>query len=50
MKSRMFALRQASSISSCVTSEWGLVAPSSTLNRTVTEYNVYLTVSLQLTL
>ena len=35
MKSRMFASRQAASISSCVTSSKGLMAPRRMLNRTV---------------
>jgi len=35
INSRILALRQACSISSCVTSDAGLMAPSRILNRTV---------------
>ena len=41
MNSRMFALRHASLISSSVTSDAGLVAPSRMLKRTVPAYSVY---------
>lgn len=41
MKSRMLALRHASSISSCVTSSAGFTAPRRILKRTVPAYNVY---------
>ena len=40
MKSKMFALRHASSISSCVTSDAGFVAPRRILKRIVPAYNV----------
>ena len=40
MNSRMLALRQASSISSCVTSDSGLIAPRRMLKRTVPAYKV----------
>jgi hypothetical protein len=40
MKSSMLASRQAASISSCVTSDSGLAAPSMILKRIVPEYKV----------